>query len=139
MLELSDHLAQAPPPRAVDADRPPVFYNMVNPVTFPWEALLAELRTAGLQFETTSTDDWLNALRLSAQRGEETANPAVMLLDYYVAQYGPGSREAAAGSVTFETSAIQIASRTMKQPVHVLDGGYVRKFVEQWKRTWLKA
>ncbi|KAL4757625.1 uncharacterized protein BDW70DRAFT_171160 [Aspergillus foveolatus] len=63
-------------------------YNLCNPHTFTWSAMLNALRQHGYEFQTVPFDDWLEKLRQSEGRGEELQNPAVKLVDHYKAMYG---------------------------------------------------
>ncbi|RAL67420.1 hypothetical protein DID88_008175 [Monilinia fructigena] len=87
ILEVDEKLKAGPRPCAIDSINPPIVYNMVNPATFTWEALLGELSTAGLDFKAISFGDWLQKLRESAASGQEEENPAVKLLDHFEQRY----------------------------------------------------
>ncbi|KAL4800793.1 hypothetical protein BDV19DRAFT_375466 [Aspergillus venezuelensis] len=63
-------------------------YNLSNPRTFHWSAMLRTLRQHGFEFETVPFDNWLKKLRDSESRGEEVVNPAVKLIEHYETMYG---------------------------------------------------
>ncbi|KAL4921371.1 male sterility protein-domain-containing protein [Aspergillus aurantiobrunneus] len=63
-------------------------YNLCNPRTITWSAMLDALPQHGFEFETVPFSEWLQKLRDSEARGEEMVNPAVKLADHYEAMYG---------------------------------------------------
>ncbi|KAL8377355.1 hypothetical protein RB595_008167 [Gaeumannomyces hyphopodioides] len=148
ILQLSQTLADAPLPCEVNARAPPVFYNVVNPHEFPWSELLAELKTAGLDFEVVPRCAWLERLRESAARGgEEERNPAVKLIDFYEKEFGgsvgaAGKEEKtarAAGGGAFEIKAGARDAAVLRQPPRIIEDGYVRRFVSRWLESWTSA
>ncbi|KAE8397698.1 hypothetical protein BDV37DRAFT_276712 [Aspergillus pseudonomiae] len=63
-------------------------FNLSNPRTFTWSALLDALRQSGFDFQTDPFHSWLQMLHDSESRSEEMINPAVKLADHYEATYG---------------------------------------------------
>ncbi|KAL7626079.1 hypothetical protein AAE478_002849 [Parahypoxylon ruwenzoriense] len=143
-LQLNKTLSSAPRPSVTDAHHPPVFYNMVNPHVFSWDALLGELREAGLEFSVVPVREWLDALKASAARGEEKTNPAVKLLDYFEAEFGPGSAADSSkpktgyGAVFFDTKAVRRDSAVLRVPPKCIEDGYVKKYVSTWLQRWMR-
>jgi hypothetical protein len=162
ILELSNTLAVAttsPSPAPFGSsnpisnhdDNPPIFYNLVNPDSFPWSDLLHELRSAGLEFHTVPFSDWLQKLRQSAEQGDNAVrNPAVKLIDYFEKSCGTGSGTGAGAEsqrfgkdenrnrigITFETTAAQRDSQALREPPKMIEDGYVRRFLARWLKRW---
>ena len=60
-------------------------FHLVNPRMFHWEQdLLPMLSTAGLEFETLPSREWLQRLR---SKPDPEANPPYRLLDFFAAKY----------------------------------------------------
>ncbi|KAF2644124.1 acetyl-CoA synthetase-like protein [Massarina eburnea CBS 473.64] len=139
MMELTETLEQAPRPLALNSTNPPIFYNMVNPVVFSWDTLLAELKKTSLQFEVVPFCEWLQGLQESAAWGNEVQNPAVKLVEFYKQNFagslagGNGSGE---GTVMFETQAAQRDTTVLRSPPNLIEGGHIQRFVTRWRQRW---
>ncbi|KAI5860470.1 hypothetical protein GGS23DRAFT_613703 [Durotheca rogersii] len=151
VLQLARTLSSAPRPLAIDARDPPIFYNVVNPHVFSWDALLRELRgVAGLEFDAVPVHEWLEALRVSAARGDEEVNPAVRLLGYFEAELSTASDESSSGKVRsdsarekrgavfFDTGAARRDSTALRVPPRCVEDGHVKKYVEVWMEKWAR-
>ncbi len=153
ILQLAETLDSAPRPCFVNANDPPVFYNLVNPASFLWRDLLRKLRSApGIpSFAEVSPALWLAKLRASMVLGQEERNPAVKLLAFYEQQYESGLKhggarprrgsevDRAAGkpsAVVFDTTASQRDCPVLRNPPKMLEGGYIDKFLERWMESW---
>ncbi|KAF4627915.1 hypothetical protein G7Y89_g10239 [Cudoniella acicularis] len=118
-----------------------IFYNIVNPETFTWASLLSELHSAGLEFETIPFNEWLQKLRKSAadQDGEKQ-NPAVKLIEFFENSYGKGGEARVGqgynGGITFETEAVRRDSITLRNPLRIIEDGYVKEFLKRWLEIW---
>ncbi|OGM51363.1 putative NRPS-like enzyme [Aspergillus bombycis] len=108
-------------------------YNLSNPRTFTWSALLDTLRRSGFDFQTVSFDSWLQMLRDSESRGEEMINPAVKLADHYEAMYG----SEAPAPKTFVTEKAERDSTTLRNGrLRIIQDGIVNRYAQDWLRRW---
>lgn len=129
ILELSGITPGIYPTRLKDPFR---FYNLVNPTTFAWdEELLPALRSAGLEFETVSKKEWIEALQRSDPDPER--NPSVKLLSFYEKKY----LNEEADYLEFSTEKAREDSATMRELPHLIRDGYVEKFLSSWMEKWV--
>ena len=116
------------------------FYNVVNPKEFSWTAdLLPALKQAGLFFEAVAPSEWLNRLRQSEQ--DPSLNPSIKLMNIYDAKYGVSSdieaeNRTADDRVEFATDEARKDSEAMRNLPDIVQGGYIKKFVERWVERW---
>ncbi|KAF5863750.1 hypothetical protein ETB97_009385 [Aspergillus alliaceus] len=108
-------------------------YNLSNPRSFTWTALLDSLRRSGFDFETIPFDRWLQMLRDSASRGEELINPAVKLVDHYESMYG----EDALAPKTFITDKAERDSATLRNGrLRIIQDGIMNRYAKDWLQRW---
>ncbi|KAL6230386.1 hypothetical protein BDW75DRAFT_244866 [Aspergillus navahoensis] len=108
-------------------------YNLCNPHTFTWSAMLKTLRQHGFEFETVSFDDWIEKLRQSEGRGEELENPAVKLVDYYEAMYG----DTAPKPKIFRTDKAERDSETLRNGrLRIIRDGLLARYAQDWMSRW---
>jgi thioester reductase-like protein len=111
-------------------------YNLCNPRTFTWTAMLDTLRQHGFEFETVAFADWLGKLRESEARGEELVNPAVKLAEHYASMYGSGSEEASAPK-KFRTDRAERDSMTLRNGrLRIVQDGILARYAQDWMRRW---
>lgn len=109
-------------------------YNLTNPLCFAWSAMLEELRRNGLTFETVSTDQWLQLLEESKARGEETANPAVKLVDHYRTTYGQEIESLHKRFLTKNAERDSVTLRDM--PARIIEDGILGRYAREWLKRW---
>ncbi|RAL13887.1 putative NRPS-like enzyme [Aspergillus homomorphus CBS 101889] len=111
-------------------------YNLTNPHPFNWRSLLVNLKKCGFGFSTVSFEEWLEALRESEARGEETVNPAVKLVAHYEAMYGEqGRREPA-----FCTERAERDSMTLRNGrLRIIEDGILGRYVRDWLGRWTRV
>lgn len=108
-------------------------YNLSNPRAFTWSDLLDALRRSGFDFQTVPFHSWLQMLRDSESRGEETINPAVKLADHYEAMYG----EEAPPPKTFVTEKAERDSNTLRNGrLRIIQDGILNRYALDWLRRW---
>ncbi|RAQ57716.1 NRPS-like enzyme [Aspergillus flavus] len=108
-------------------------YNLSNPRVFTWSDLLDALRRSGFDFQTVPFHSWLQMLRDSESRGEETINPAVKLADHYEAMYG----EEAPPPKTFVTEKAERDSNTLRNGrLRIIQDGILNRYAQDWLRRW---
>lgn len=111
-------------------------YNLCNPRTFTWTAMLDTLRQHGFEFETVAFADWLGKLRESEARGEELVNPAVKLVEHYASMYGSGSEEASVPK-KFRTDRAERDSMTLRNGrLRIVQDGILARYAQDWMRRW---
>jgi hypothetical protein len=99
--------------------------------------MLSALRHNGFQFETVSFEKWMQGLRQSEERGEEHINPAVKLIDHYVAMYGENSK---LGPKRFMTEKAERGSDTLRNGrLGIIEDGIFNCYVRDWMNRWMKA
>ncbi|KAL4807941.1 putative NRPS-like enzyme [Aspergillus unguis] len=110
-------------------------YNLVNPNTFTWSALLETLRGSGFEFETVPFEVWLQRLKESERRGEEDTNPAIKLVAHYAETYGADAPVAK----TFTTEKAENDSGTLKsgKGLDLVRDGVLERYALDWKKRWL--
>ncbi|KAJ5739998.1 hypothetical protein N7533_012782 [Penicillium manginii] len=112
-------------------------YNVCNSREFTWSSMLSALRHNGFQFETVSFEKWMQGLRQSEERGEEHINPAVKLIDHYVAMYGENSK---LGPKRFMTEKAERGSDTLRNGrLGIIEDGILNCYVRDWMKRWMKA
>lgn len=112
---------------------PSLVYHIVNPRPFSWtRGLLPALRAAGLEFETVPFTDWLSHLKARDQDPER--NPAVKLTSFWEKQLQ--GKDQMQGDLVFETTITERDSVTLREAPHILDDGYIEKFLENWLKIW---
>lgn len=112
-------------------------YNVCNSREFTWSSMLSALRHNGFQFETVSFEKWMQGLRQSEERGEEHINPAVKLIDHYVAMYGENSK---LGLKRFMTEKAERGSDTLRNGrLGIIEDGILNCYVRDWMNRWMKA
>ena len=106
-------------------------YSLVHPRPFSWkESFLPALRDAGLEFQTTTWQSWLEKLTGSERDVEK--NPSRKLLGFWEeGPRGDGKRE-----VVFETAAAEAKSDAMKTAEGAVEGDYVARLLAAWKAVW---
>ncbi|KAL5041346.1 hypothetical protein BDW71DRAFT_212205 [Aspergillus fruticulosus] len=108
-------------------------YNLCNPHTFTWSAMLKALRQHGFEFETVSFDDWLRRLRQSEGRREELENPAVKLVDHYEALYGGNAPK----PKIFRTDKAERDSETLRKgSLRIIQDGILARYAQDWMNRW---
>ncbi|KAE8381139.1 hypothetical protein BDV26DRAFT_255812 [Aspergillus bertholletiae] len=108
-------------------------YNLSNPRSFTWTALLDALRQSGFDFQTVSFGSWLQMLRDSESRGEEMINPAVKLVDHYESMYG----EEAPAQKAFITEKAERESATLRNGrLRIIQDGILNRYAQDWLRRW---
>ncbi|OJJ47320.1 hypothetical protein ASPZODRAFT_166529 [Penicilliopsis zonata CBS 506.65] len=113
-------------------------YNICNPHTFAWTALLGRLRTGGFEFETVELATWLDALRASRARGEERINPAVKLVEHYEQMYGATGKNKKTIMPRFVTDKAERESRTLRNGrLRMVQDGILDIYVRDWRRRWV--
>ncbi|KAI9745045.1 MAG: hypothetical protein M1818_001323 [Claussenomyces sp. TS43310] len=145
ILQLSHALA-ASSPNLLDTDanndddnQPATFYNLVNPHTFSWAQLLAELRAAGLAFRTVPFADWLLLLQRSATAAAadvQVQNPAIKLVDFFERSYGADNAGLEDRGIAFETAAARRHCVALRSPPRIIEDGYLKAFLAVWLRRW---
>lgn len=109
------------------AAKPHDVYHVVNPRAFNWTRdLLPMLKSAGLNFEQVSQQDWL--ARLAASNPDPAVNPTIKLLDFFKTKYAVPKTGPA---VVFETKTTESVSETLRN-VGAPDAPLIRKMVEYW-------
>lgn len=112
-------------------------YNLCNPRTFTWTAMLDTLRQHGFEFETVAFPDWLGKLRESEARGEELVNPAVKLAEHYASMYGSDSGSADAEPKKFRTDRAERDSMTLRNGrLRIVQDGILARYAQDWMRRW---
>ncbi len=126
-----------PHPSASDDDHELV-YNLENPHTFSWTRdLLPELARSGLEFETVPAVDWLQKLRqYGKDGGDPEKNPAVKLLGHFEQMYGSEVNRKKKGEIKFDIKTAEKHSKSLREAPRLVEGGYVRRFVERWLEKW---
>ncbi|KAL4754414.1 hypothetical protein BDW72DRAFT_190275 [Aspergillus terricola var. indicus] len=108
-------------------------YNLCNPHTFTWSAMLNTLRQHGFEFQTVPFDDWLERLRQSEGRREELQNPAVKLVDHYEAMYGAN----APSPKIFRTDKAERDSETLRNGrLRIIQDGILARYAQDWMNRW---
>ncbi|KAE8369995.1 hypothetical protein BDV27DRAFT_171705 [Aspergillus caelatus] len=108
-------------------------FNLSNPRTFTWSALLDALQRSGFDFQTVPFHSWLQMLRDSESRGEEMINPAVKLADHYESMYG----EEAPAPKTFVTEKAERDSSTLRNGrLRIIQDGILNRYARDWLRRW---
>ena len=115
---------------------PSLVYHVLNPNRFRWtEDLLPALKRAGLSFEIVPQREWIHRLRTGDQ--DPTKNPPVKLTSFFADKYdndGPGRN-----GLDFETTRTEEDSPTLKGAPHLVQDGFVEKFVSVWMRKWTSS
>jgi thioester reductase-like protein len=102
-------------------------YHVVNPKSFNWtKDLLPMLRSAGLQFEQVSPQDWLK--RLASSNPDPAVNPTIKLLDFFRSKYATPK---SGPSVLFETKTAESVSQSLRS-VGAPDAALIGKMVKYW-------
>ncbi|KAH8430211.1 uncharacterized protein LDX57_007880 [Aspergillus melleus] len=109
-------------------------YNIVNPHTFTWAALLDQLKRSGFQFDAVPFAEWLQLLEASEARHEERINPAVKLIYHYRKTYGQGA--AAELAKTFTMQNARRDSETLREGTEMLESGVLRRYARDWLNRW---
>ena len=106
-------------------------YNLVHPRPFSWkDDFLPVLKLAGLEFETTSWQSWLE--KLTESERDVGKNPSRKLLGFWEeGSRGDGRRE-----IVFETKAAEVRSKSMKAAENVATGDYITQLLAAWKAVW---
>lgn len=114
-------------------------FNLCNPKQFAWSTLLIALECAGFDFKVLPTQDWLEKLRESELRGEESVNPAVKLLHHYEAMHGSDC-PVNSGSKRFVTTKAERMSETMREEgLDIIEGGILSCYIKDWLTRWTAA
>ncbi|KAL4977575.1 hypothetical protein BDW66DRAFT_131991 [Aspergillus desertorum] len=109
-------------------------YNLCNPRTFTWSAMLKTLRQHGFEFETVPFDDWLSRLLHSKSRGDELENPAVTLVDHYEAMYGGNAPK----PKIFRTDKAERDSETLRNGrLRIIQDGILARYAQDWMSRWI--
>lgn len=140
-MEIMQATAAPSKSNATDQKGPSVFYNVVNPATFPWSWFLGELRNTGLEFKTVPFKDWIAALERGMTNDdggkhsaeEEETNPALKLIDYFSTMYNSSGEDC---GVSFDAEKLKAASAIMRESWTMIDGGHVKQFLERWTEKW---
>lgn len=112
-------------------------YNVSNPREFSWASLLSLLKRAGFQFDTVSFEQWLEMLRESEARGEESVNPAVKLIDHYEAMYGEKGSQRLCPK-RFVTEKVERDSITFRNgPLRIIEDGLLNCYARDWLARWV--
>ena len=102
-------------------------YNLVNPREFSWNnELLPALRSAGLEFDTVSWQEWLERLESSTE--DVSVNPSRKLLGFWSKQTQREDR------LTFDTAAAEGASSALNGALRVVDYNFIGQIVDAWKQ-----
>lgn len=81
--------------------------------------------------------EWLRLLEGSKARGEETANPAVKLVDHYRTTYSQGS---ASAQKSFLTRNAERDSETIKgKSARIIEDGILGRYAHDWLHRWVGA
>ncbi|KAL4946430.1 hypothetical protein BDV06DRAFT_182532 [Aspergillus oleicola] len=116
-----------------DSEDDDSIYNLSNPRTFHWSAMLKTLRQHGFEFETIRFDDWLKKLRESESRGEEVVNPAVKLIEHYETIYGS---EAPTPKI-FRTDKAERDSATLRNGrLRIVEDAILARYAADWRKRW---
>lgn len=111
-------------------------FNLCNPKQFAWSTLLTALQCAGFDFKVLPIQDWLEKLRESELRGEESVNPAVKLLHHYETMYGSGC-PVNSRPKKFLTTKAQGMSETMRdEGLNIIEGGVLSCYIKDWLTRW---
>ncbi|KAK4186654.1 hypothetical protein QBC35DRAFT_257040 [Podospora australis] len=128
ILQLSQTLSSAPRPTSSSS----VFYNLVNPQTFTWSALIHTLREqCGWKFSVVPVAEWFSRLQ---EETDSVANPAVKLVDFYREEYGTEDTTL----VSFDMSSAQRDASALRggNAPRIIEDGFVTKFVDAWVGKW---
>lgn len=132
VVQLSDAAVPFGGEEAAEGDAG-VVYHVQNSRTFAWtEELLPELRAAGLVFEEVGQREWVGRLRVGEQ--DPKKNPTVKLVDFFAEKYDndrPGRK-----GLVFATEKTGQRSVVIRDGVDVIQGGVVRKCVQEWLKNW---
>ncbi|KAI4098391.1 MAG: hypothetical protein LQ339_006446 [Xanthoria mediterranea] len=113
-------------------------YNLLNPHTFTWPALLTSLRASGLRFHPVPFPDWLSLLQKSAaNKADDRNNPAVKLLPYFETNYHRAEKLGGGGAgIRFATGLAERDSLALREAPRCVEAGLVGKFVGRWMERW---
>ena len=115
-------------------------YNLLNPHTFTWPALLTSLRASGLPFHPVPFPDWLSLLQKSAAADEaddRNNNPAVKLLPYFETNYQRAENLGGGGAgIRFATGLAERDSLALREAPRCVEAGLVGKFLGRWMEKW---
>lgn len=129
-------LTRVPDGSVAGADDGRTVYNLVNPHTFRWSSLLAELRRNGFYFETVPLSRWLELLQESEDRlapGDAAPTPAVKLIDHYRGSYRTQALQSKPVDMrnAFRDSAALRGSR-----IRIIDDGILGRYARDWMQRW---
>jgi thioester reductase-like protein len=117
------------------AEDPELVYHVLNPKRFHWTRdMLPALASAGLEFRTVPTAEWMEKLRNSDR--DPRRNPPIKLLGWFESKYGDKASYAPKGILEFETEETGKASETLGSVPGVTDHAYVGKVVERLRERW---
>lgn len=114
---------------------PKLVYHVLNPNRFHWSRdMLPSLSAAGLQFETLSTQEWMERLRASSRDPE--VNPPIKLLDWFESKYGCGMNPENVGPLEYQTEETEKASETIRNVQDVTDKAFVALLLKWLTPRW---
>ena len=110
-------------------------YNLTNPRTFPWSALLTTLQETGFDFARVPFHTWFQRLRDSEARGEEQVNPAVKLTAHYKNMYALDGKQVE--QKKFRTDKAQRDSATLREGrLCIIEDGILQCYARDWLQRW---
>jgi hypothetical protein len=133
IVELTE-VAENGKPRdlALDSD---TVYHVLNPQRFHWTRdMLPSLAKAGLEFETLSTDQWMERLRSSDR--DPTKNPPIKLLEWFESKYGHGRSTTQSGELVYLTDETRKISETLRNIPDVTEVGFVKMMLGRLRKHW---
>lgn len=106
-------------------------YNLVSPKRFSWkEEFLPRLQEAGLEFEIVDREEWLRKLKNS--ENDLAQNPSRKLVGFWEAQ----SKSLQERKLVLETKETEKRSQALREMRPVLEGDYVKRLLEAWRKVW---
>jgi thioester reductase-like protein len=114
---------------------PDLVYHVLNPKRFHWTRdMLPALSAAGLQFESLSTEQWMDRLRNSDR--DPKKNPPIKLLDWFESKYGSAASTKPKGPLEYLTKETGKDSVSLGQIPSVTDSKYMSMVIDRLKKRW---
>lgn len=111
-------------------DAPYAIYNIDNPIRQQWADMIPVLANAlGIpQTNIIPFDDWVALVRMCEENGQNTINPASMLVDFLQDNF----QRMSCGGLLLETKNALEHSETLRN-VRPVSEEVTRRFVQAWK------
>lgn len=121
---------------SIDADSDgDTVYHVLNPRRFHWTRdMLPSLAKAGLEFESLSTDLWMERFRSSDR--DPTKNPPIKLLEWFESKYGHGKTTTQGGVLAYLTDKTEKHSEALRSVPDVTDVALIGMMLNRLRKHW---